>query len=358
MGSGLKFGKGCASGRRRRREAVETRGCQWFGCATLLGCGVVPASGVANGNADILAQCASTTPACGLGTSTCGLDSTLLPEKGCHLGWAISQQVVAVDSLLIQETAVGSITPSCLVAHGAKESGPADASVGAGPMDHHADTDSPCTLVWSACGWDQTMVSKTYCELGRVARQEVVYVHRPLQQVAATDLAPAFGFSALTFGLNSTVVSTADWDLGGKQLREVSTAEWSWIHVTATSWSTPSCALADGVIQGGCKDGSDDALAPGVSTIPPCGLFAPTPGLDGAVVSETCCRASRTTFQAVLAVERPFNLAPTTNLRTPSCSLAKGVTETDATLGSTDSLANCVRTSHRFSLAALSFCSQ
>jgi len=63
----------------------------------------------------------------------------------------------------------------------------------------------------------------------------------------------------------------------------------------------------------------------------------------------------KATHQEVLAVERPLNLAPTTNLSTSNCLLAKGLTETDATLVIEDSLAHCASTPPRFSHTALAF---
>ena len=104
--------------------------------------GVVTESGAADSSADALVHCASTAPPCGLGASTFGWDSTLIPTTGCVLCGVAPQEVVAVDRPFIQVAVMNLSTPPCSIGEGVTESGTADGS--ADTLNHCVSTTSLC----------------------------------------------------------------------------------------------------------------------------------------------------------------------------------------------------------------------
>ena len=208
----------------------------------------VPASGVADGCADTLAQCASIAPLCGLVASMFCLDSAVVPEMGWDLGRAVLQAVFAVDRPLIQET--GMSTPFYSVAESVTEGGAADANAGA--QDHCADTDPPCGLVSSAFGLDFTMVSKTSCDLGKAARQELVTAQRSLIQVAATDLGTLSCSVAEGVTEGGAAGGSADHlahCASTAALQKIDTVNGSLIQVTASSFCASPYSVKEGVTE-------------------------------------------------------------------------------------------------------------
>jgi len=110
-------------------------------------------NGVAAGNADALAHCASTAHTCGRGVLTFSLDLAVASKEGCVLGGAALHGVIAVERQLIQVAAMHFSTTPRSIAEGVTEGGTAHCSTDI--LTHCSSTTPPCGMVCRLLAWMQ-----------------------------------------------------------------------------------------------------------------------------------------------------------------------------------------------------------
>ena len=233
--------------------------------------GVVTERDAADGNAHCLAHCARTAPPSGIGASTGGLISVMVPKMANGLFKITIREEVPVQWTLIQVAATSLSKPSSSLAEVVLESGSfsvakdvpedgvtlatgqnGDEDATEANIPDYASTPRSCRICAST--WDLTKVGVTDTialpsSVVRVVTERDAadgYAHA-LENCAGT--APPSGIGVLTVVLVSAVKLTIVSNPGKMTIGEEVAVERTLIQVDATSLSVPSSSIAEVVTE-------------------------------------------------------------------------------------------------------------